>query len=360
MKSIFTIASLALCTALAGLTTIEARDIIRFNAEGRAKVQFQAPAQTVLNGENPAAKASQLNAFQKRAASRADEDENTDPIADDAFINALPTDIIEWMPDEAEVTNYSRNNKSWLTFMGFIFPAEPMGWKCEFGTIADEPNTVYISNIIADMDAAVIKGTKVGDDILIPLPQVIVSYPTQEEGVYETYYVDNVGVKFIDDGANSKMLYKLNHGQDITLKSDGKGGYSFSKTSADGYVTNLGMCGLYYEIDENGELSDYQRYGWNGSSDYDLVYKPVTETPVTVPEEAKYETRAFVFDNYEAYFGEIATTADKLYIFSEDYTTDGDQVAFEASVSGNTATFAPGNFLGDIDYYYSYQGVGTT
>lgn len=345
--------SLILCAALCCGSSANARKLQRLNLDKNPQVQ--ALTKGSIRSAKQLDSKSKMQLLKKSPASRADEEvENPDILVTPELLQSLPYDLIEEVPQGATLTNYSRSGWCWYSFFGMLFNDNPIGWKAGIATQSD--NTVYLTNICADMEVAVVKGTKVGDDIQISLPQAILYYPAEDGYPEETYWLDNVGYKITGNYPD----YKINHGQAVTLKSDGKGGYTFSGEDAEGFTYTLGICGIYDETDENSQPTGKQYYGWNVVSDYDLVYTPVTATPFAVPDGLTPETCAVVLDNYDSYFAQKATTSDKLYIYTDDENDNDEPIVFEASIQGNEASFAPGNFFGEINNYYIYQGVGSS
>ena len=234
------------------------------------------------------------------------------------------SEIISQQP-EGEVVQYARSGEATVIYWDNILQVTQNGMMMEV-VMAPNSETVYMKNLVSQLNAQTwVKGTKKGNQITMPLYQRV-EYNAAEGFGLMTAIIQ----KDLSDPSNGSYTLDTSAKEiTFTIQEDGT-------ITPDGINENR-VLGLIYT----------DNLDWAGYSDWNTVYRPLTEKPQVLPEGAAVEKWAFQYYNGKRHCGHLVQVAfvdNKMYVAGilQDLPT----AAIVGEVNGNTVSFASNQFLG--------------
>lgn len=234
------------------------------------------------------------------------------------------SEIISQQP-EGEVVQYARSGEASVIYWDNILQVTQNGMLMEV-VMAPDGETVYMKNLVSQLNAPTwVKGTKKGNQITMPLYQRV-EYNAAEGFGLMTAIIQ----KDLSDPSNGSYALDTSV-KEITFTIHENG-----TITPDGINENR-VLGLIYT----------DNLDWAGYSDWNTVYRPLTEKPQVLPEGAAIAQWAFQYHNGKHQSGHLVQVAfadDKMYVAGilQDLPT----AAIVGEVKGNTVSFASNQFLG--------------
>lgn len=257
----------------------------------------------------------------------------------------IDTNVI-WEQPEGDLAVYSREGDAYYVFMGYLLYSNQSGTPMK---IVRNGNTIYMENPISQgqvQGGTWIKGTIEGNKIHMPLRQCVF-YNDEDEFGYFTgiFHQEMVYDEYMEEEVPT---YVLTNDREIT----------FTINEETGTIT----MDLKSEIDPETLLADYV-YGlaftydesWAQVGDCNSVYSLMNDDVVTMPDGAKEETWAFMFndgDYNSANMTRVAIMGDKMYVagISE---SDPESVVV-GTIADGKVTFKSDQYLGMGSGYLDY------
>lgn len=283
------------------------------------------------------------------------------PGADDKVIDETPAGTLTQCVKSGSSYGYS-----WLT--GLVF--QNMYGALTNVVVSDDKAHVYIQNPIFFNYASEenwIVGDLEGDEVTFTFPQLIDidAYYDDEGNLEEAYYDYALRLEFVvEDESTQEGWYYPSDNQTyrFRLNSDN------SLTSLEDPGVMIGMC-AYFD-GEDLEEGEEPHWSWQGNGDFIDEISPLTEVPVTAPEDVAFNEWQYMSE-ISSRPVQVGVKDDMMYIkglFSrmEDATVagkiDGDKVLFETGqymgaylYGGTTVYFLGGSTSVEEDEQGEYK-----
>lgn len=243
-----------------------------------------------------------------------------------------------WEQPEGELKIYERQGDAYYTFWGYLLFASQQGAPMR---IVTNGNDVYMENPISQgmvEGGTWVKGTREGNTIHVPLRQYTY-YDEESEFGYFTgvFHLDMV----YDEWEEAEVpTYVLTDQKEITFTVDDQ--------------TGTIKLDLKSETDPMTLMTDYiygLAYSYDGSwaqlGDCNTVYVPMNDVATTIPDGAKTETWALMYNDgsyYSATMTNVAIVGDKMYIAG--ISPDDPESAIVGTMSDGKVTFKSDQYQG--------------
>ena len=259
-------------------------------------------------------------------------------------------DVISEQP-EGEMKTYVRSGGAMYNFWGYLYSTYQDGGAMQM-VYADDGKTVYLQDPLSQAAAGTWVRAELSDDgktLTMPLYQHIIYYDDVEYGMITAWVDVTVG----DDGyivATPNLDI-----QEVTFTIGDDGTISLNGSSGDVEAFECSGIGLIYDDD----------FTWAGYADWESVYTPFNETPVTLPEDAVLEDFSMKYiDSYDSPAGKMVKVAmmdNDVYI--QGFSSLVPEGIMKGTLNGDKVVFPSNQYIGignslflsmagiDADYY---------
>ena len=242
-------------------------------------------------------------------------------------------DIIYDQP-AGELKIYERAGGAMYNYWGYLFTTYQDGGAMKM-VFAEDGKTVYLQDPISQAVSGAWVRAELSDDgktLTMPLNQHIIYYDEAEYGLI-TAWVD---ITVDDDGyVVATPNYDITEAT-FTIGDDGT--ISLNGSSGDVETFECSGLGLIYDDD----------FTWAGYADWESVYTPFNETPVTLPDGADLEDFSMKYEdangNEAGKMVKVAQVDNDIYVqgFSS-YVPDG---VMKGTISDDKVLFPSNQYLG--------------
>lgn len=246
----------------------------------------------------------------------------------------LSIEVSENIIDEAPegvLSSWSRSCTGWYIFYGYLAYEEVVGSAITICEGTD--GSYYLNGGVSEFPLSTwYKADKDADgNLVIPSGQIV--YKETYEGddyLYGlcglTYEIDDEG--YLNDTVLDKLVLTYENGEYKTAEGE-----------------MLALC--EYDPSEN-------EWYWVGFGDEDIVLSAVTSTLPEVPSTVEFEKWS-AFAGETGWLVSVGIDGNKIYVKDIDSDVSGSVAIGEISADGTTVTFAEGQYLGVSDYgFYTF------
>lgn len=249
---------------------------------------------------------------------------------------------------EGELKVYTRDGGSYYSFFGYLISMPQSGTIIRL-VYAPDGKTVYIENPISQaqfVPSTWVKGTIEGNKIHVPMGQYVMWFG---DAGYQLKVL-KLG-KTIDPATEEETTsYVPTDDKEVTFTIDeATGAISLDLKSRVSAITGMADVVLGIIIDQNGMWTDW--------ADYNTVYTPFNDTPISAPESVTSESWAMMYNDGQfdnADLVRVQVDDDKMYI--SGISSYDPETAIVGTIKGDKVVFASDQFVGLNSGYVAYVG----
>lgn len=242
-------------------------------------------------------------------------------------------DVITEQP-AGEMKIYERSGGAIYNYWGYLFTTSQDGGAMQI-VFAEDGKTVYLQNPISQVATDAWVKAELSDDgktLTMPMNQFIIYYPDMEYGLMLAW------VDVTTDADGYVVAVPNLDINEVTFTIGDDGTISLNGSTGDAENFECSGLGLIYDDD----------HSWAGYADWESVYTPFTDTPVTLPDDAVLEDYSMFYadanGNTIGKMVKVAMMDNDVYVqgFSS-YVPDG---VMKGTLDGDQVIFPSDQYLG--------------